>query len=316
MTTWYREGEDGRPVGPVEVAELVALHRAGALAADTRVWCEGMSEWRPWGEVAGQVLAEATPVQTPDIPRNGPPALPEAMPVVSGGGWASAPSPASPAPAAPVYGPDRPFPGGPVVYAGFWNRLAAAILDGLLLSCVGCFLVGPLWFLFGVGGGVLESLDDNPFASAVSLGWSLSNGMVSLMPDALYHGWLGTSALQGSLGKYAVGIKVVRSDGSRVSFWRGFLRHLAHAGFAVATCGLGLIINAVVVAATPRKQGLHDMVCDTLVVDRHAFTPEHGRQQTMIGTTSLVVLIGFALLATLAAVMLGASIGALVENLH
>ena len=312
MTAWYREGEDGRPVGPVEVAELVALHRAGVLTAETRVWSEDMVDWCAWGEVADRVLAEAPPPErTAEPPVDVPPALPTPLPAAPAAG----PVPAAP-PAAPVDGPDRPFMGGPVVYAGFWNRFAAAILDGLLLACVGCFLVGPLWFLLGLGGSVLESLGDNPFATVASLGMSLTNGVVSLAPEALYHGWLGTSALQGSLGKYAVGIKVVRSDGTRVSFWRGFLRHFAHAGFAVATCGLGLLVNAVMVAATARKQGLHDMVCDTLVVDRYAFTPEHGRQQTMIGTVALVVLIAFALLATFGAVMLGASIGAVAEALR
>ena len=46
---------------------------------------------------------------------------------------------------------------------------------------------------------------------------------------------------------------------------------------------------------TERKQAPHDMVCDTLVVDKWAFTDHPERQQQGLGTVTVVVLVLFGL---------------------
>jgi len=57
------------------------------------------------------------------------------------------------------------------------------------------------------------------------------------------------------------GLKVVRTDGSRVSYGRSFLRYLAYYP-SWLTLGIGFIV----VALTRDKRGIHDFVCDTRVI--------------------------------------------------
>jgi len=101
-----------------------------------------------------------------------------------------------------------------------------------------------------------------------------------------------------------VGIKVVRSDGRRISLGRGIGRF-----FAFLLSGLLLYIGYLMAAFTQRKQGLHDMICDTLVVDRWAFTAHPEWQRPELGTVTVVILAiaGVLLLGLLAllAMMIG-----------
>ena len=50
VMTWYY-GVDGRREGPVEEANLETLELSGAIEWSTPVWRQGMSEWKPFGEV-------------------------------------------------------------------------------------------------------------------------------------------------------------------------------------------------------------------------------------------------------------------------
>jgi uncharacterized RDD family membrane protein YckC len=117
--------------------------------------------------------------------------------------------------------------------------------------------------------------------------------ILSMLIGACYFGWMYSSSHQASLGKMAVGIKVVRSDGSAIGFWRGFARY-----FAMIPSALILMIGYLMAAFTERKQALHDMICDTLVVDKHAYTehPEWQREELDAVTIVILVLAGlFAL---------------------
>ena len=126
---------------------------------------------------------------------------------------------------------------------------------------------------------------------------------------ALYFGWMQSSNSMASLGKMAVGIKVVRTNGERLSFWRSFLRYVAMILFTLVTCGLGMLISGLMVAFTERKQGVHDMVCDTLVVDKWAFTNHPEWQRRELGTVTIVILALFGLLLVGMIVLVVAAIG-------
>lgn len=141
------------------------------------------------------------------------------------------------------------FPNLPV-YAGFWRRVAAALIDG----CVLLLLLLALSRALAVPGFLLREE------------WlpSLLSGLVSLAYAAL----LEASGWQATLGKRLVGIKVTDLQGRRITRWRAVLRHVAQ--LLSAAC---LMLGYVMAAFTQRRQCLHDKLAGTLVV-RAARSPE------------------------------------------
>jgi uncharacterized RDD family membrane protein YckC len=136
------------------------------------------------------------------------------------------------------------------VYAGFWRRVAAALIDG-------CLLLTLLLLLSHSAGkpGFLLREDWLPSLLAALLGLAYAAGFES-------------SAWQATPGKRLIGIKVTDLAGNRISPGRAILRHLGQ--FLSAAF---LMLGYVMAAFTRRRQCLHDLLAGTLVV-RQAFSPE------------------------------------------
>ena len=123
--------------------------------------------------------------------------------------------------------------------------------------------------------------------SGTANAFNLGESGISWVLSALAYGWFHSAAgLMATPGKLAIGIKVVRTDGDKISFLRVFGRYWATLLSAILI-GIGYLMAAF----TARKQALHDMVCDTLVVDRWAFTSRPERQNPALGAVTIVVLV-------------------------
>ena len=133
--------------------------------------------------------------------------------------------------------------------AGFWIRLLAYIIDGVLLT-LAFALVWPL-----VSG---EAITDYwQSTEAFSPG-----DVFSLVLNLVYY--TGAIAIWSTtLGKRPFGLYVVRTDGSRLSAARALARYLAYF-LSAFTLGIGFIL----VGLRQDKRGLHDLVCDTVVIQR------------------------------------------------
>jgi len=132
---------------------------------------------------------------------------------------------------------------GELVYAGFWIRLCAKILDGLILSACG-FILGLLTVLVTrhpIGAGVLQNL----------LAFILNIAYVTY--------FLGNCGA--TPGKMACGLKVVRPDGEKVTYGRACGRF-----FAELISSMTLAIGYIMAAFDEEKRSLHDRICDTRVV--------------------------------------------------
>lgn len=125
-------------------------------------------------------------------------------------------------------------------YAGFWKRVAASIIDSIILIPVS-FLIGALQTF---GGAYMEG-----FFVGIVLSW-------------LYFAISESQSWQATLGKKLMGIKVTDLYGKKISFARASGRYVSKF-LSYITLGLGYVM----VAFTRRKQGLHDLVAETLVVD-------------------------------------------------
>ena len=166
----------------------------------------------------------------------------------------------TPRPQSPAWQPPSPAPYSPPVpatrYGGFWIRLVAAIIDGILVNVVIWPIAMVTAVLVGVAGGAVRM----PGA-----GVNMVNGIVwiglSTCANWLYEAAMESSSKQATVGKMVLGLKVTDLEGRRISFLRATARH-----FAKIVSGMILLIGFIMAGFTERKQALHDMIAGTLVV--------------------------------------------------
>ncbi len=79
----------------------------------------------------------------------------------------------------------------------------------------------------------------------------------------LYYSYMESSKYQATLGKLAVGIKVVDNHYGRLDFAKALLRNLSK-----YLSALIIYIGYIMIIFDDRKQGLHDKIADTFVVEQ------------------------------------------------
>ena len=163
-------------------------------------------------------------------------------------------------------------------YAGFWRRFAAYLIDELLIGAVTFFLLLPIYLIFGIGIFAIDNMDkyhnysavtvfqyyEDDITPAVVFGIifiALIIGITSLIIQWLYFALMESSSRQATLGKMALGLKVTDMRGNRVTFARATGRY-----FGKIVSGLILNIGYIMAAFTERKQALHDMMANCLVI--------------------------------------------------
>jgi uncharacterized RDD family membrane protein YckC len=158
---------------------------------------------------------------------------------------ASVPNSGSAAPPPPVWDA-RPASPDHVAYGGFWIRVVAYLIDGILLTIV----CGVMERILGIDIFASDWEHYDPMANVISLviWW-------------LYFALLESSPRGATVGKMAMGLRVVTGSGQRLSFLNATGRY-----FAKIVSGIILGIGFIMIAFTDRKRGLHDMIADTLVI--------------------------------------------------
>lgn len=124
-----------------------------------------------------------------------------------------------------------------IQYAGFWKRFAAFMIDSAIL--------GFMMNLVGVENG-----------SWLFFGW-------------LYAAVLESSKYQATFGKMAMGLKVTDMNGEKLNFGRATGRY-----FSKLLSYVTMMIGFVLAGLTEKKQALHDIVAQTLVVESSAVTAQ------------------------------------------
>lgn len=132
--------------------------------------------------------------------------------------------------------------------AGFWIRLVAWLIDILILLVIGGIILG----LTGLGsdaGNPLERVFD-------------PSDFTTTLLEVLYV-TVGVAVWSTTGGKRVLGLYVLRPDGSKVGVGRAFARYFAHTLSAMV-----LFTGHLLIAIREDKRGLHDLICDTVVVKR------------------------------------------------
>ncbi|MFF4251203.1 RDD family protein [Streptomyces sp. NPDC001663] len=170
--------------------------------------------------------------------------------------------------------PQQPgFPGGPGPrVASMGRRFGARVIDGLILGVI----YGVLAFA-GIAGAVNSVNDCDPNAADyttcvnnASSDFAAKFGAIfgALAILSLLYEWLMTGLVGATLGKMAVGLRVVKADtGQKPGLGSAFIRWIIPVVGSFA-CGIGQLV----VYLSPfwdksgRQQGWHDKAASTMVV--------------------------------------------------
>jgi uncharacterized RDD family membrane protein YckC len=149
-------------------------------------------------------------------------------------------------------------------YAGFWKRFFAYLLDAMIISFVSLVLFLPMFVLLGMNAILQEMEGAEPSRGLMVLfiAAAVFGGVTALLCQWLYFALMESSAKGGTLGKIAIGIKVVGMQGERITFWRATGRFFAK---YISACTFG--IGYVMAGFTQQKQALHDIIAGCLVVN-------------------------------------------------
>jgi len=160
-------------------------------------------------------------------------------------------------------------------YAGFWARFAASLIDSILVGIVKS-VIGFIFFPIIIGLNIFDEFNGNihftgfedyyyedQFADffIIFFGFMIVFIIISIIIDWLYFAIMESSSKQATIGKMALSIKVTDEMGNRISFARASGRY-----FGKILSGLILMIGYIMAAFTQKKQALHDILSNCLVV--------------------------------------------------
>ena len=250
----YFYASNGQPTGPVTFEQLDEMVRGGTLTAETLVWQEGMAEWQPYSVLrAGGTATTGLKVA--------------AAPAAAGGLVCSVCGQVFPPDQVIRYGATQVCGGckpqflqklreganvtGALDYAGFGKRFGAKIIDTILLYIV------TIGLNIAVGLGVAGPAPGQQADLGLGLAIMALNLLISLGYPIVFLGKWGQT-----LGKMALGIKVVSPTGEPIGFGRAAGRVLAEilTGF---TIGIGYLM----VLWDSERRALHDRLASTRVVN-------------------------------------------------
>ena len=199
---------------------------------------------------------------TPGDPLGGP-SSPERP---SDGLWSGTPGYTSPAPP----GAGGPVPatlpaglgGGPVL-SGWWRRAGAQVIDGLIIG-IGALIV------LSILGAAGFSVDGD--GGAVAFVAALLFAVLAITVVALLYAPLLMARTNGkTLGRMAVGIRVIRADGQPMTFGFAMLREVAVKALLVGvvssfTFGLASLLDVLWPLWDEENRALHDFIVNTRVI--------------------------------------------------
>jgi len=235
MEIWI--GRNGERHGPYKEDDVRQWLLSGQLSREDLAWYEGLADWQPLSVLFPDAVASAPPSTVPVATMPSPQIITAAL----------------------------------QDYAGFWKRVAAYILDVIILY-IPSMLIQKM-----MGGDAAEATmkqaqlaspgDPQAMLAAFSQFYStmLPAMLIIAVITWLYFAACESSSWQATVGKLALGIRVTDMQGQRISFPRALGRYAAKYLSAIILC-----IGFLMVAWTQRKQGLHDLIAGTLVLNGRA----------------------------------------------
>lgn len=253
----------GRTSGPFSLDELRQRFESREIGGMHEVLVDG--KW-----VTVRVFFRGLPPAEPSVvPPSPPPLSPPPLPGADPGARPLFQLPTPPLFPSPGLGADADVAPAEarclLVYAGFWARATATVIDAAILLGLPFLVVDTV---VRPGFVTRESLETLSLAQWIGVALAL------LLVSFFYSAASESSPMCGTPGKRCLGLLVVAGDGTRILFSTAALRFAcklmaALPGFA------GLFLAAF----SPHKQALHDQLTATFVCARYRseriFTPDH-----------------------------------------
>ena len=145
-----------------------------------------------------------------------------------------------------------------VVYAGFWLRFAAYVIDQIILSIVTVIIVFILGFVMGLFFAAIGM--DTPTIRTISAALGYFFGVIVAW---IYYAVSESSPDRATPGKRVIGIIVTDLDGNRISFGRASGRY-----WGKMLSSIILMIGFLMAGFTEKKQALHDILANCLVLKK------------------------------------------------
>ena len=214
---------NNRQNGPVTGEALTSMLRQGHIQPGDLVWREGMANWQP----AGTIPELSAGIAAPNA------ALGYFNPVVAAAG--------------------EP------IYAGFWLRFVAAIIDGVLL-----FVIGAIIDLILGGQRAIYRPPGTNTLPLFYVNMFTMHSAVRTVIDWLYFALMESSKFKGTLGKMALGLVVTDMAGQPIVFGRATGRYFGKYISVITLC-----IGYMMAGWTQQKQALHDIMAGCLVLRKN-----------------------------------------------
>jgi uncharacterized RDD family membrane protein YckC len=256
---WYYV-VSGQRLGPVAQTEFEQLVRDGVIQADTLVWREGMAAWQPYAAVAPIAVtpaggAETGAVGDTELCSVSGKRYPKREMIQFEGKWVSGEH-------RDAFfqrmreGVTQP---GSFNYGNFGRRLVAKILDWIILGVAGMAVNMVLGLVLY---GSMNYFKPDP--SQINITTILLFQGISFLVTTtigLSYGIFFIRRYNATPGKMALGLQVIRPDGSTLSVGRIIGRY-----FSEMLSAMILFIGYILAAFDSERKALHDMICDTRVI--------------------------------------------------
>ena len=174
-------------------------------------------------------------------------------------------SPAPPGAGGPVRTPNAPLAGRPAL-AGWWRRVGAQLIDGLIIAVGASILFVAITAPFSVG---FFGSDELGVASLI-FGAFLALLCVAAVA-LLYAPALMARTNGKTLGRSATGCRVIRADGKPITFGFAMVREVLVKTLLVgivsgATGGIGWLLDVLWPLWDEENRALHDFVVNTRTI--------------------------------------------------
>lgn len=143
-----------------------------------------------------------------------------------------------------------------VIYAGFFSRLAAFLLDSVLVAAALSVFKFVVWI-------IKLSVGDAIIFKPILFTYNVFDILFYLLSVSYFV--LMTYFCGATLGKFLMKIKVVDVEGQKLTFMSVLIRETVGRYLSALIMYVGYIIAGL----DTRKQGLHDKIADTLVIYNH-----------------------------------------------